>query len=305
MAKRTPRATDESGLLLGDLAAGSRIGEYVIDARLASRGTGHLYRATHVVLPRRAAIKVMPAADHWVRAIALELLREACIIEALDHPGIPRLYECGTLADRRPWIASEVADGETIESIAARRAMSAHEIASLVRDVADILGHAHGRGLVHRNVAPSTIVIPHAPRRFPACVADWSGARTHDSTTPAPMMSGPYTAPEQLAGGSIDGRADIYSLGKIAHELLRATAPGTAPPVLVVLVEGMMARDLRRRPSCDSIKEAAAWIVKEIESETAIPDPIHEDATVRTPHAIISSDSSPTVVGEIRAKLAE
>jgi serine/threonine-protein kinase len=299
MVKRTPRATDDSGLLLGDLAPGSRVGEYVIDARLASRGTGHVYRATHVVLPRRAAIKVMPAADRWVRAIALELLREACIVEALDHPGIPRLYECGTLPDRRPWIASEIADGDTVEAIAARRAPSPHEIACIVRDVADILAHAHGRGLVHRNVSPATIVIPHAPSRFPVCVADWSGARTHDSTTPAPMMSGPYSAPELLAGGAIDGRADIYSLGKVARELLRTTQPGSAPPVLVVLVEGMMAKDPRRRPACEHIKDAASWIVKEIEAETAIPDPVLEDATVRTPHAIINSDSSPTVVGEI------
>src|SRR5260221_10959346 len=72
---RTPRATDSSGLLLGDFGVGSRIGEYIVESRMATRGTGHVYEAIHAVLPRRVTIKVMPAAQQWVKAIALELLR--------------------------------------------------------------------------------------------------------------------------------------------------------------------------------------------------------------------------------------
>jgi len=310
MANRYPRATDGDGLLLGDLEAGARIGEYVVEGRLATRGTGHVYEAVHVVLPRRVTIKVMPAAQEWVRAIALDLLREACIIDALDHPGIPRLYECGTLSDRRPWIATELVEGTSVAAVSATRAMSANEIACLVRDVAEVLDHAHRRGLVHRNMTPSTIVLPAGPRRFPICVVDWSGARTLDSSSPLPMLTAararPYVAPEQLAGEVIDGRADVYSLGVIARELLRDVAPDAAPPVLTALLERMRSRDRDQRPTSDMVFDAAAWVVTQLEPEHAIPDAIDDDATLPIaappiPHAI-TSEKTPNVFGEIKPR---
>src|SRR5215204_1937057 len=102
--RRVARGTDNNGLLLGDLVAGTRLGEFVIESSLGARGTGHVYKATHLVLPRRATIQVLPAAEGAVRSVALDLLREACIVDAVDHPGMPRIFECGMLADRRPWI---------------------------------------------------------------------------------------------------------------------------------------------------------------------------------------------------------
>ena len=151
MVDRAPRATDTDGLSLGDLLPGARVGEYVIEHKLATRGTGHVYGAIHLVLPRRVTIKVMPAAQAWARSVALELLREACIVDALDHPGIPRVYECGMLAE---------AGGRGPRRKARRRleprddprvplGRSAPEAAAIVRDVAAILEHVHDRGLIH------------------------------------------------------------------------------------------------------------------------------------------------------------
>ncbi|MGE5185413.1 MAG: protein kinase domain-containing protein, partial [Acidobacteriota bacterium] len=210
--------------MLGELGPGARIGEYVIERSAPTRGTGHLYEATHRVLPRRVTLKVLPAAAPWNSALAVQLLREACIVEALDHPGIPRVYECGTLADRRPWVATEIVVGPTLTQQIATRALSVVQVVAIVRDVAETLAYAHARGLVHRAVSPRAIVFPPGARRFPLCLVDWSSARTRDSTTPLPfappLAVAPYLAPEQLRGGDTDDRGDVFALGMVARELI-------------------------------------------------------------------------------------
>ena len=95
-----------------DLAIGTRVGDYQILGRLVGRGPALAYEAIHVMLPRRVVLKVMPAYD--VRASGAGLLREACIVESIEHPGVPRLYECGVLPDRRAWIAFELVAGESL-----------------------------------------------------------------------------------------------------------------------------------------------------------------------------------------------
>ena len=304
MVERAPRATDTDGLLLGDLAPGARVGEYVIEQHLGTRGTGHVYTAIHLVLPRRVTIKVMPAANAWAREIALELLREACIVDALDHPGIPRVYECGMLADRRPWTATELIPGSSLATIVQCRSVSALEAASIVRDVAEILDHAHGRGLIHRNVTPSAIVVPDVARRFALSLADWNGARTHDSTAPAPMRTTVYTAPEQHRHEPADGRADVYSLGMIAHELLQRGYPGTAPPVFNALVQRMISAHPSHRPVAREVHEHASWLAAQIDPDFAIPEAIDDVATAPMSGVprVITSEITPNVSGEIRLR---
>ena len=83
---------------------GARIGDYVVEREVAYEAAAIVYFATHVVLPRQAHVKV---SHPGLRPAAVQLLREACILEALSHPGAPRVYECGVLADRRPWSSIE------------------------------------------------------------------------------------------------------------------------------------------------------------------------------------------------------
>ncbi len=304
MVDRAPRATDTDGLLLGDLLPGTRIGQYVIEHKLPTRGTGHVYAAVHVVLPRRVTIKVMPAANAWSREVALELLREACIVDALDHPGIPRVYECGMLADRRPWTATELVDGPTLAMSLQCRSVSALEAAAIVRDVAEILDYTHGRGLVHRNVTPTAIIFPQPTRRFPLCLADWSGARAHDSTSPIPMRTTAYTAPEQHADQSVDGRTDIYSLGMIAHELLQRACPGTAPPVFAALVQRMVSPHPAHRPIAREVRDHATWLADQIDPDFAIPEAIDDEPTAPMDSVprVITSEITPNISGEIRQR---
>jgi serine/threonine protein kinase len=285
--RRVARGTDNNGLLLGDLVAGTRVGEFVIEEIIGTRGTGHVYRATHLVLPRRATIHVLPAADGPIRNVALDLLREACIVDAVDHPGMPRIFECGMLPDRRPWIASELIEGVTVANLLETRPVSMTEIIAIVRDVADILAESHRRGLVHCSVAPTSIVIPAQLRRFALCLVDWVAARVHDSTAPLPMVVGSrYVAPEQASGTAVTDRSDVYSLGRIARDLVDA-ATAEVPPMFAALLDSMIADDPQARPSSAEVRSTAVWLAAQLAPPT-------ESASVDWDAALDLDAASPT-----------
>src|ERR1041384_4904778 len=89
-------------------APGERVGDYVVEGEASYEASAIVYCATHVVLPRQAHLKITHPGS---RPAAVQLMREACILEALSHPGVPRVHECGVLADRRPWCAIEMVAG--------------------------------------------------------------------------------------------------------------------------------------------------------------------------------------------------
>src|ERR1043165_2816570 len=158
-----------------------RIGNYRVEHELGPTGSGLLLQARHQVLPRRAIIKVVHAAFAGVSPYVVQTLREACILEAISHPGVPIVYESGLLPDRRPWFAFERIGGPTLEELLAPGALAPVEVAALIRDLADILEHAHRRGVIHRGLRPDRIVIT-SDRRFPLCIPDWSESIAHDAS---------------------------------------------------------------------------------------------------------------------------
>src|ERR1051325_2986117 len=107
---------------------GSRIGDYVVE-----RDAGDGYEAVHVLLPRRVRLEVMHPTFVGLKPVAVRMMREACILEALRHPGVPRIFEVGLMNDQRtfmsaqsgpegsmtrgrPWVASELVEGEALVS---------------------------------------------------------------------------------------------------------------------------------------------------------------------------------------------
>src|ERR1044072_5120952 len=136
-----------------------RVGNYRVERELGPTGSGVLLLARHLVLPRRAIIKVVHAAFAAVQPFVVQTLREACILEAIAHPGVPVVYESGVLPERRPWFAVEVSSGSTLGELFAARALTANafppaEVAGLMRDLVDILEQAHRRGVIHRGLRP-------------------------------------------------------------------------------------------------------------------------------------------------------
>jgi eukaryotic-like serine/threonine-protein kinase len=246
-----------------ELAPGTRVGDYVIDADLVGTAAELRGRATHDVLPRRALIRVLRRAKAGQRDVAHNLLREACLLEALNHPSIPRVYECGTLADERPWLALALVEGESLAEPLALGVLPVVEVIAIVRAVADGLAHAHARGIVHRNVRPDAIV--RGPRGI--SLVEWGDARAHDSAQPRalPPSSQAYRAPE-LATAQVDGRADIYALASVARVALAGGAH--VPAGVVALLDAMRAQDRARRPQAAEVAAAAARLANEL-AETA------------------------------------
>lgn len=266
---------------------GERIGNYRVERELGPTGSGILLQARHQVLPRRAIIKVVHAAFAAVPPYVVQTLREACILDAIDHPGVPIVYESGLLWDRRPWFAFEAIRGPTLEDVLAPGALPVIEAARLMRDLADILEHAHRRGVIHRGLRPDRIVVT-GERRFPLCIPDWSEAIAHDASASMPPPDGcrAYVAPElahQGAGGveRVDDRADMFALGAIAYRALtgalpfdddaddapyvavHARRPG-APRGLAAMIDSLLSFDRFDRPNASEVRGGLDWLFRTV-----------------------------------------
>ncbi len=234
-----------------------RIGDYRIDRELGVEEAGVVYLGLHAVLPRQAAIKVMHAAASQPSA-AIQTLREACLLESLSHPGIPRVFECGILPDHRPWAAFERIDGVTLGELIAGAPLAIAELVVVLRDVGDLLAHAHARGVVHRRLTVDAIVRT-ADRGSSVGVRHWADARAR---APEPRLA-------------VDARDDVYALGAAAFRALAGGAPGVgvstaercpaAPVELTALIDHMLAPDPATRPPSDEVRDRARWLADTFE----------------------------------------
>ena len=265
-------------------------------------------------MPRRANIKVVYAAFAGESPYLVQTLREACILEAISHPGVPIVYESGLLPDRRPWFAFELIHGPTLDDLLVPRALPIREVARVMRDLADILEHAHRRGVIHRGLRPDRIVMT-TQRRFPLCIPDWSEAIAHDASAsvPPPDGSRAYVAPElvhQDAGGAerVDDRADMFALGAIAYRALTGTLPFNpvatnvpylaartrrpdTPRELATIIDSLLSVDRFDRPSAAEVRTELDWLL------VNLPE-LQQHAAPREPKPEPESESEDDVEAE-------
>jgi eukaryotic-like serine/threonine-protein kinase len=243
---------------------GETVGDYRVVGAVAARPG--VYRAVHVREARRALVRVAPAHD-W-RAAAIDMLRAARLTEVLHHPGIARVIDRGALADRRPWIASELPDGMTLGELIGRRRLAPVELLPLLRDIAEVLAHAHERGVVHHHLTPASIVMTTGSRAFPICIGDWGDVAIDRDAEPTV-----YEAPE----AEITAKVDVYALGMIAYRALTGAFPLTAPTcvpgvrgALADLILGMLATDPARRLDAAAVRVAASALARPSSQETEL-----------------------------------
>ncbi|HEY7566801.1 MAG TPA: serine/threonine-protein kinase, partial [Gemmatimonadaceae bacterium] len=202
-------------------------GHYSFVRELGRGGMGIVYLAREVELDRLVAIKILP--PHLAEQIELRsrFLREARLAAGLSHPNIVPIHRVGELGGF-VFIAMAYIEGETLgHRLRERGPMSPTGAARVLREIAWALAHAHGRGVVHRDIKPDNILLETGTGR--ALVSDFGIAEISRagsvSASPVVMGTEAFMSPEQAGGLALDGRSDIYSLGVLGHLTLTGRLP--------------------------------------------------------------------------------
>ncbi|MEX2672999.1 MAG: protein kinase [Phycisphaeraceae bacterium] len=285
--------TTSENIANGTLAAGDKLGPYDIVAQIGSGGMGIVWRAHDRLLDRAVAIKQIAAADAADELARRRFRQEGELQKTLSQQ-CERLVEViEVLSEGRGlFIVMEYVDGVSLEEALAqhREPIEPLKALAVVREVAMALAAMHRAGVVHRDLKPANILLSPTGAK----VGDFGLASLVTQQEALPMGTAAYMAPELFGDNPVDGRADIYALGLIAYEMLvgranyeqtfravlrdkrnravrwmkwhtnvRATVPSVAtvapnvPPLLVDLVDRMMAKELSRRiQGADALLEA-------------------------------------------------
>ena len=215
---------------------GQEIAGYRVTSVLGQGGMGIVYRAEHLHLQRTVALKLLAptlAADPAFRA---RFVREARDAATLTHPNIVAVYDAGE-AGGLLYIAMELVEGEDLAVLIERERLQPVRAVAILEQVAAALDSAHARGLVHRDVKPANILIG-AQRCY---LSDFGLTKRLDSRsalTAVGQLVGTvdYVAPEQIEGGELDARTDVYALGCVLYHCLTGAAPYQMDSDMQVLV---------------------------------------------------------------------
>jgi len=265
------------------LAPGARVGPWRIDRAIGNGGMANVYAARHD-FGQLAAIKIASPSILDDGLTAATFLREARIIRTVSHDGTAAVLGTGC-HDGRPYLALELLVGTPLGTLVDLGCGLPHELAlDIVLELCDVLGAAHARGIVHRDVKLDNVFVLDVPysgaRRVK--LIDWGVAYELGKVDPfRGMIAGTfsYVAPEQILGDELTAAADVYSLAVLAFRLLCRRAPfvatsdlelvrlhlGADPPrprslwadvpkALDELVVAMLAKTPTERPSLGEVR---------------------------------------------------
>ena len=208
------------------LPSGTVVDRYVIERPIGSGAMGDVYAARDTKLSRTVAIKVLPEASAGDPGRVKRFLREAELASALNHPAIVSVFDAVS-----PVLVMELVEGRTLREWAGDTRDLAR-IATVMAAVADGLACAHAAGIVHRDLKPENILVARGdlPKIVDFGVAKLTerlpGASCDSDTMPSAAIGTPaYMAPEQVNGGGVDGRTDVFAFGCVLYELLTGRSP--------------------------------------------------------------------------------
>jgi WD40 repeat protein/tRNA A-37 threonylcarbamoyl transferase component Bud32 len=272
-----------------DPRVGTELAGYRIESLLGLGGMSVVYAAEDLRLKRRVALKLLSATLAGDESFRRRFLRESELAASIDHPNIVPIYEAGTTEDLL-YIAMRYVEGGDLKERLRRSRLDPADATGILAQVASALDAAHSRGLVHRDVKPSNVLLDTGARPDGSdhvYLADFGLTRQVSDRTGAGdghlLGTIDYVAPEQIAGEEVDGRADVYSLGCVLYECLvgqppfqrdselavvfahldvDAPAPSAARPELPPALDAVVARALAKEPgeryaSCRELARAA------------------------------------------------
>ena len=217
-------------------AAGTTIGPYKLLESIGEGGMGTVYMAEQTQpVRRKVALKIIKAGMDSKQVIArFEAERQALAL--MDHPNIAKVLDAGTTAAGRPYFVMELVKGIPITDYCDQAHLSPRERLELFVPVCQAIQHAHQKGVIHRDVKPSNVLVTLFDDKPVPKVIDFGVAKaTAQPLTERTLFTGfgavvgtlEYMSPEQaaMAGQDVDTRSDIYSLGVLLYELLTGTTP--------------------------------------------------------------------------------
>ncbi len=273
------------------LIAGTPVGDtgYVIDEEIGRGGMGNVYSATHRMIGKRAAIKVLKPDVSRSPTVVARFIQEARAVNQIGHANIIDIFAFGALEDGRAYHVMDLLIGESLRKRLKRGALIPSEAASVIEETALALTAAHEKGFVHRDLKPDNIFLQAREERWPEVkLLDFGLAKLMPEAGFAPfktktgvMLGTPeYMSPEQARGTGVDYRTDIYALGVVMFEVLSGRRPFVSsgdpfatlmmhaedpppslknfvsdlPEEMVQLVDTMLAKDPASRPSLAAVR---------------------------------------------------
>ncbi len=205
------------------------VGRYQLEAKLGEGGMGSVYRALDLTTRKTVAVKILRRDLCESKHARRRFAREARASAMLNHPGVVRVFDY--VDDVRPFIVMELIDGVSLRRHIRREKPPVDRTLELLQFVCEALGHAHHRGVVHRDMKPDNVVVTREGR---IKVLDFGLARVMTPDLSQLTRSGSalgtcsYMSPEQAAGKDADERSDLYAMGVMMYEFLCGSTPFSA-----------------------------------------------------------------------------
>ena len=307
---------------------GQLIGNYRLVRLLGEGGMGMVFEAVHDGVGGKAAVKILRPEISMQANLAARFFNEARAANAIQHPGIVRVFDCGYTQNRAAYLTMEFLAGESLRSRLDRaRKLSLADTVRLGRQIVSALVASHRTGIVHRDLKPDNVMLvadPELPDGERVKVLDFGIAKMAENlggrpnATDSNMVMGTplYMSPEQCKGAKlVTDRADVYSLGIMMYQMLAGRPPfiaeaagellimqvtepvppldGFVPgtePSFVHLIHSMLAKESTTRPSMDAVMAA----LQQIEKRALAAQSADQDATQRLSPVQLRSSIVPT-----------
>lgn len=286
------------------LSPGDEVGEYIVEAKLATGGMGTVYSARHPLIGKKAAIKVISRALTGNPGAVARFAQEARAVNQIGHPNIVDIFSFGQLPSGPHYFIMEWLQGENLGDLLERGPIDPVDALSLLEPICDALAAAHASNIVHRDLKPENIFIAavREQRRLVKLldfgIAKLSATTSDSSPTRTGMVMGTpgYISPEQARGQHVDARTDIYALGVLMFQMFAGRLPfegpssmdivsmhlhqdpprissvwPNVPPVLDDLVLRMMAKAADARPLLAEVRSVLAAQIAELSGLTSLP----------------------------------
>ncbi|HEX6277490.1 MAG TPA: serine/threonine-protein kinase [Polyangiaceae bacterium] len=249
-------------------------GRYRLDVLLGSGAMGRVYRAEHVLMHKRLAVKIMNPEHTKSAELVARFEREATAAANIEHPNVVAATDFGKLDDGTVYLALELVEGRNLRAEVAQGALDGRRALHIARQIAAGLAAAHARNIVHRDLKPENVVLvekdgdPDFVKILDFGIAKLEPESGKSPLTKVGVVLGTldYMAPEQALGQPVDHRADLYALGAVTYEMLCGACPyeGESSAAIVGLQLTKAPPSLRERAPTLAVPGAVEALVMKL-----------------------------------------